>query len=148
MVLALFFATIATTQAKTRVLSIQCSKYDAALNYTLFYDQFLKNSRNMKQAYTYVYQRIDNILEQEVKNNCPTNPTVSERKEFALSKYELCVESCADVSEDFHTNVITTNFLRNIKIKTLKRECSNLCVKVYNFEKDGKAYPKASNFQF
>lgn len=92
---------------------------------TDFYKNFLSSLNNIKQDYTYVYQKVDDALEENIKKSCRGRSKSNARIE--RNHLNLCLNSCAAVAENFHTNILKTRFLKGSKIKQMTRECQSIC---------------------
>lgn len=98
---------------------------------TNFYKSFLVSSRDLKQAYTAFYQKVDDRVETFLKGNCP-NRNVSQ----VNSAYQTsCYNACTIEAPLFH-DLIDTRYRKRSKIKTLIKECKSVCDTQFNCEQD------------
>lgn len=101
---------------------------------TDFYKNFLVSLDEIKQDYTYVYHKVDDVLEKDIKHSCRGRKKSTVRME--RNHVQLCLNTCASVASDFHTRILKTRFFKGSKIKQMTRECQSICKMDFNCEAD------------
>ncbi len=99
---------------------------------TDFYKNFLRS--NLKQDYTWVYQNVDDVLEDNIVKSCRGRKNSTEKME--MRHLNLCISTCSEVAENFHRNIIKTKFATSRKIKQMQKECHSVCEMQFSCDED------------
>lgn len=123
---------LATLSLSVQASNALCRENRGIVGGTIFYKSFLYVASGLKQPYTYFYQTVDDVLENNIETACPklselpTSEEVAKMETFLKEQHTLCNNTCDAYSSEFH-KLIRTKFFAGSKIKTLQKECKHVC---------------------
>lgn len=124
--LVIFFITLLALQSSFAASSSYlCQPSNGMAGGTLFYKTFL-DADKLEQPYPAFYQGVDDVLEVDKTNNCPSLTETEQMSQFISAHQQLCIETCEEKAVRFH-DLIKTFYRKGAKIKELQSECRAVC---------------------